>query len=165
MSPFSQRSFQYSILRSEVANVRSYRSIEGCIAYLTYPVLSGGIFVYSESHHYVLSGVLFIRRVPAMCYDFLVLVLSIVKLSKQPSKSSLGERLRAQGLLYFVIAAMAYIPPTVWTLHAALPVTILTHRYPQVFGFIGSTRMNAFFPVAAHNSTHPSYGGYHWEHW
>ena len=96
-----------------------------------------------------------------MCYDFLVLVLSIVKLSKQPSKSPLKERLRAQGLLYFVVAAMAYIPASVWTPRAALPVTTLTCLYPQIFAFLGSICMKAHFFVVARNLTHTRYREYH----
>lgn len=49
----------------------------------------------------------------ALCYDFVVMVLSIVKLSRQPSKSPLMKRLRAQGLVYFVVAVVTYITPTV----------------------------------------------------
>ena len=58
-----------------------------------------------------------------MCYDLLVLVLSTAKLSRQPSKSPLKERLLAQGLLYFAIATMANILPMVRTTHA--PFTII----------------------------------------
>lgn len=53
-----------------------------------------------------------------MCYDLLVLVLSIAKLSKQPSNSPLKERLRVQGLLYFAVAAVANVLPTVRTLRS-----------------------------------------------
>lgn len=60
-----------------------------------------------------------------MCYDFLVLILSIVKLSKQQSQSPLKERLRTQGVLYFAVAAIAYIPPTVWTLRTTFPANDL----------------------------------------
>ncbi|KAG9312725.1 hypothetical protein JVU11DRAFT_7152 [Chiua virens] len=53
----------------------------------------------------------------AMCYNFLVLILFIVKLSKQSSKKSLlKERLRSQHLLYFAIATMTNIPPTIFAL-------------------------------------------------
>jgi hypothetical protein len=54
-----------------------------------------------------------------MCYDLIVLVLSIVKLSRQSCKSPLKDRLRAQGLLYFAVATMANIPPIVCTPHAS----------------------------------------------
>lgn len=78
-----------------------------------------------------------------MCYDFLVLILSIVKLSTQPSKSRLGERLRAQGLLYFAVAAIAYILPTVWTLHHVTCCCHILIRCLQVFSFLNSTRMKS----------------------
>ena len=58
-----------------------------------------------------------------MCYDFFVLTLSTVKLSRQPSKSPLKERLRAQGLLYFVIATTANMLPMVCTPH--IPFTVI----------------------------------------
>lgn len=62
----------------------------------------------------------------ALIYDFLVLVLSTVGLSKRPSKSPLRKRLRAQGLVYFVIAVITYIPPAVGSLHSA-PCHIFNH--------------------------------------
>ena len=58
-----------------------------------------------------------------MCYDLLVLLLSVVKLSYEPSKSPLKERLRAQGILYFTVAAIANILPTVCTPPAPSAIT------------------------------------------
>ncbi|KAH0834159.1 hypothetical protein J3R83DRAFT_11464, partial [Lanmaoa asiatica] len=48
-----------------------------------------------------------------MCYDFLVFVLSVVGLSRQRSKSSLKKRLCTQGIFYFAVAGIFYIPPVV----------------------------------------------------
>ena len=49
-----------------------------------------------------------------MFYDLLVFLLSVVGLSREQSKSPLKGRLRAQGILYFAVAVIAYIPPSVW---------------------------------------------------
>ena len=79
-----------------------------------------------------------------MCYDLIVLVLSIVNLSRQSSKSPLKDRLRAQGLLYFAIATMANILPIVCT--ARVPFTTYTHHcYLQVFFSLGPNGMIALF--------------------
>ena len=64
-----------------------------------------------------------------MCYDLIVLVLSTVKLSRQPSKSPLKERLRTQGLLYFTVATMANILPMVCTLHVRHHLFIVIYRF------------------------------------
>jgi len=58
-----------------------------------------------------------------MCYDLLVLLLSVVKLSYEPSKSPLKERLRAQGILYFIVAAIANVLPMVCTPLAPSAIT------------------------------------------
>ena len=94
-------------------NFRSYGSNGVCVTYPIFPEMTPVVFLYSELDQYVLSEVLFIQCVVAMCYDFLALVLSIVKLSRQPSKSPLKERLRAQGLSYFAVVTVTCIPPMV----------------------------------------------------
>ncbi|KAI9567127.1 hypothetical protein HD554DRAFT_1026886 [Boletus coccyginus] len=83
-----------------------------CVTHFTQPGVTAGVYVYT------------------VCYDLLVLVLSVVKLSYQPSKSPLKEHLRAQGILYFTVAAIANIPP-------------------MVFAFLDSDGMIALFLVAS----------------
>ena len=48
-----------------------------------------------------------------MLFDLLVFILSVVGLSSQRSESPLKRRLRAQGILYFAVAVIVYIPPAV----------------------------------------------------
>ncbi|KAG8215902.1 hypothetical protein J3R82DRAFT_7872, partial [Butyriboletus roseoflavus] len=105
---------QWTILVINATTVKSLTSNGVCVMYLTQPAAAAGAYVYSEPRYCLQSGVLFIRFASAMCYDLIVFVLSVVKLSKQPS-DSLKERLRAQGLLYFAVVATANILPTVWT--------------------------------------------------
>lgn len=105
-------------------DIRSYASNGTCVTYLVHPAISAGILVFSGLHHHVFSGVPFIQCVPAVCYDFLVLILSIVKLSKRQPQSPLMERLRTQGLLYFAIAAAANILPMVWIPRTTLLVKV-----------------------------------------
>ncbi|KAF8551250.1 hypothetical protein OG21DRAFT_1499250 [Imleria badia] len=86
----------WTILVLDVVNIKAFRSNGACVIHITHPAVSSAVFMYTA------------------CYDFIVLVLSILKLSKEPSKSALKERLRAQGLSYFTIATMANILPTVF---------------------------------------------------
>lgn len=110
----------YYSLALDVANIKAFRSNGVCVVHLTHPAVSAGVFMYSKPH-FVQNRILLIRYVSAVCYDLTVLVLSILRLSKEPSKSALKERLRAQGLLYFAVATIANVLPTVWTLHVPLP--------------------------------------------
>ena len=57
--------------------------------------------------------VVFIRCVSAITLDLLVLVLSIVWLSSQRHEIPLKKRLRTQGIFYFAVAGIIYIPPMV----------------------------------------------------
>ncbi|KAF8547862.1 hypothetical protein OG21DRAFT_839423 [Imleria badia] len=83
------------VLALDAANLQAIGKND-CIIDITHPALNAAVFVYS------------------LCYDFLVLVLSIVGLSRQSSKSPLMKRLRAQGLVYFMVAVVTYIVPTVF---------------------------------------------------
>jgi hypothetical protein len=91
----------WTILALEAADFKAFRSNGVCIVQFMDPAVFAGAVVYT------------------MCYDLIVLVLSIVKLSRQSCKSPLKDRLRAQGLLYFAVATMANIPPIVCTPHAS----------------------------------------------
>jgi len=92
---------QWTILAIDVAYIKSSELDGACVVHDTNPALSALIFMYT------------------VCYDLLVLVLSIVKLSKQPSNSPLKERLRTQGLSYFAVAALANSFPTIFALMGA----------------------------------------------
>ena len=130
-------------------NLKPYILNGACVSYPMDLKFAAVVFLYSELHQCVLSEALFIRCVVAMCYDFLVLVLSIVGLSRQPSKSLLKERLRTQGLLYFAVVTVTCIPPTVWALHATSRVTN-THRYLQVLTlcfYRGRKIFSSLFPI------------------
>jgi len=86
----------WTILALDVANFKAFRSDRVCVVQSIHPAVNAGALVYTT------------------CYDLLVFVLSIVKLSRQPSKSPLNEHLRAQGLLYFAVATMANVLPMVF---------------------------------------------------
>ncbi|KAI9462119.1 hypothetical protein HD554DRAFT_1477289 [Boletus coccyginus] len=86
----------WTILITNMASIRASRLNEICVFHSVLPGVAVGAFLYT------------------MCYDFLVLLLSVVKLSCEPSKSPLKERLYAQGILYFIVAATTTITPTVF---------------------------------------------------
>lgn len=50
------------------------------------------------------------RRVKAVTYDLLVLVLLVVGLSRQQSECTLTKRLHSQGISYFIIVMLTFIP-------------------------------------------------------
>ncbi|KAF8452288.1 hypothetical protein L210DRAFT_2024675 [Boletus edulis BED1] len=108
---------QWIVLALDVANLRPTQIPGGCKIYITHREVNAAVLVYS------------------VCYDFLVLVLSIVALSRQRSKSPLIQRLRAQGFVYFVVAVVTYIPPTVFAFMgvnhvlAMTGITATTARY------------------------------------
>ncbi|KAI9462117.1 hypothetical protein HD554DRAFT_1476745 [Boletus coccyginus] len=87
----------WTILLTDSAFLRASKSNGVCVSYYTQPMVIAGVFVYT------------------MCYDLLVLLLTVVKLSYQPSKSPLKERLYAQGILYFTVAATVNLLPMVFT--------------------------------------------------
>ncbi|KAF8129015.1 hypothetical protein EV363DRAFT_1400260 [Boletus edulis] len=99
---------QWIVLALDVANLRPTQIPGGCKIYITHREVNAAVLVYS------------------VCYDFLVLVLSIVALSRQRSKSPLIQRLRAQGFVYFVVAVVTYIPPTVFAFMDVLAMTGIT---------------------------------------
>ncbi|KAI9567132.1 hypothetical protein HD554DRAFT_1027648 [Boletus coccyginus] len=86
----------WTILVTNTATVKASGLNGVCVIHYTQPAVTAGVYVYT------------------MCYDLLVLVLSVVKLSYQPSTSPLKERLRTQGILYFAVAAIINIPSTVF---------------------------------------------------
>ncbi|KAH0835765.1 hypothetical protein J3R83DRAFT_9603 [Lanmaoa asiatica] len=86
------------VLALDVTNLQATKLNGKCAVHVVRPEMNAIVFVYS------------------LCYDFLVLVLSIVGLSRRPSKSPLMKRLRTQGLVYFVVAVVTYIPPTAFAL-------------------------------------------------
>ncbi|KAI9462606.1 hypothetical protein HD554DRAFT_1452003 [Boletus coccyginus] len=96
MSSSVQSSSQHSNPGLGTATVKISWLNGVCVTHFTQPGVTAGVYVYT------------------VCYDLLVLVLSVVKLSYQPSKSPLKEHLRAQGILYFTVAAIANIPPMVF---------------------------------------------------
>ncbi|KAG6373700.1 hypothetical protein JVT61DRAFT_6374 [Boletus reticuloceps] len=97
---------QWIVLALDVANLHPTQIPGGCRIYITHQAVNAAVLVYS------------------VCYDFIVLVLSIVALSRQRSKSPLIQRLRAQGFVYFVVAVVTYIPPTVF---AFMDVNCMIH--------------------------------------
>ncbi|KAF8428921.1 hypothetical protein L210DRAFT_3114504 [Boletus edulis BED1] len=66
----------WSVLALDTVNIKSFRSNGACTIYLMHPAVSAGVFVYT------------------MCYDFLVFVLSIIKLSERTMQIS-SERVFA----------------------------------------------------------------------
>ena len=114
-----------TLLSLEVAASIRTVNIQGvCVVYLNYPQIDAAAIIYSGSNYYVQTGVVLIRRISAMFYDLLVLVLSVVGLSNERSESPLKRRLRAQGVLYFAVAVIAYIPLIVWVPYS--PRTVFT---------------------------------------
>ena len=115
----------HTLLSLEVAASIRTVNIQGvCVVYLNYPQIDAAAIIYSGSNYYVQTGVVLIRRISAMFYDLLVLVLSVVGLSNERSESPLKRRLRAQGVLYFAVAVIAYIPLIVWVPYS--PRTVFT---------------------------------------
>ena len=99
------------LLSLEVAASIRTINIQGvCVVYLNHPQIDIAAIIYSGSKYYVQTGAVLIQRIAAMFYDLLVLVLSVVGLSSERSESPLKRRLCAQGVLYFAVAVMAYIP-------------------------------------------------------
>ncbi|KAF8122316.1 hypothetical protein EV363DRAFT_1182992 [Boletus edulis] len=136
----------WTVLALDTVNIKSFRSNGACTIYLMHPAVSAGVFVYT------------------MCYDFLVFVLSIIKLSKEPCRSPLSECLRSQGLLYFAVAVVANILPTVCPSLAPFPIVYSSSS--TGFCFHWSSRYDHFlFVLPISNSIHTSYGGYHWQFW
>ncbi|KAH0835769.1 hypothetical protein J3R83DRAFT_9607 [Lanmaoa asiatica] len=127
----------WTILALGVANIKAFKSNGVCVVYLAQPTLSAGVFAYT------------------MCYDFLVFVLSIVKLSKEPSKSSLGEHLRSQGILYFVVAVTANIPPTVFAFLGSTSMVATTGSFAMTASTIVSCR--AVRSLLDLSTPHPSH--------
>jgi len=113
----------WTVLILDMANLRSWGSDGDCIVSLVHPSLGATLFVYT------------------MCYDFFVLVLSFIKLSKQSSKSPLTERLRTQGLLYFVVVALSYIPPTVFSFLDCAALLGITSSCALTASTIASSRV------------------------
>ncbi|KAG9312745.1 hypothetical protein JVU11DRAFT_7177 [Chiua virens] len=85
------------VLALDVANLEGMiRPGEGCVVHITHANVNATVFVYS------------------LCYDFIVLILTIVGLSRKKSKSPLITRLYSQGVMYFVVTVATYITPTVF---------------------------------------------------
>ncbi|KAG9312737.1 hypothetical protein JVU11DRAFT_7167 [Chiua virens] len=85
-----------TLLIIDWANIKATKSQGACVIYIQNPQVSAGVYVYTVS------------------YDFLALLLAVVKLSNQSSKSHFEERLRTQHLSYFVVAAVANVLPMVF---------------------------------------------------
>ena len=120
---FSPHSHPFSLEVS--ASIRTVNIQGVCVVYLNYPQLDAAALIYSGSGQHVQIGVVLTQCISAMFYDLLVLVLSVVGLSNERSESPLKRRLRAQGILYFVVAVIAYIPSMVWGFYP-LPRTVFS---------------------------------------
>jgi hypothetical protein len=94
-------------------NIKTINVDGVCEAYVNYPQIDAAALIYSGSNSYVQTGVVLIRCISATLYDLLVLVLLVVGLSSEQSESPLKRRLRAQGIVYFAVAVIAYIPSMV----------------------------------------------------
>lgn len=103
------------ILWLDVANLQGAQIGTRCVVVVARPALNGAVFIYCKSNW--LSGLLILDGAEALFLDFLVLVFATVGLSRQTSKSPLAKRLRAQGIVYFAVAMVTYIPPTVGPSH------------------------------------------------
>ncbi|KAN0080309.1 hypothetical protein V8E55_009875 [Tylopilus felleus] len=86
---------QWTLLVIDVTMISATEMDGVCQVHLRYPQMNAIAIMYSTF------------------FDLLVLVLSVVGLSSQRSESPLKRRLRAQGISYFAIAGLAYIPPVV----------------------------------------------------
>ncbi|KAF8555167.1 hypothetical protein OG21DRAFT_936775 [Imleria badia] len=73
-------------------------------------------------------------------FDLLVFILSVVGLSSQRSESPLKRRLRAQGISYFAVAVIVYIPPMVAALLDITPVYVLGSEIALTISTIVSSR-------------------------
>jgi len=78
-----------------VVNIKTINVDGVCEAYVNYPQIDAAALIYTT------------------LYDLLVLVLLVVGLSSEQSESPLKRRLRAQGIVYFAVAVIAYIPSMV----------------------------------------------------
>ena len=111
-----------SLLSLEVVmNIRTININGVCEVYYKYPQMDVATLIYSEFKLFIQTGVVLIESIQATFYDLLVFVLSAVRLSRERSKSPLKRRLRAQGILYFAAAVIAYIPPSVGSPYYPIP--------------------------------------------
>jgi len=71
----------------------------------------------------------------AASFDFIVMVLMAIRLSKIPGRSSLWHLLFRQGIIYFFVAFLANLLPAVFTLlslnrtHFFLPPNLRVNAY------------------------------------
>lgn len=131
------------VLPLDLANIRSYQVDGQCNVYLVHSAVNAAVFVYCESKTLV-QIVCSLQDTQALCYDFLVLVLSFARLSAQSSKSPFMKRLHAQGLLYFVVVVVTYVPPTV---SSRVPLLIISSFLTQVFAFLNVDRKIVSFKI------------------
>jgi hypothetical protein len=96
-----------------------------------------------------------------MCYELLVLVLFIVKLSKQPSKSLLEERCTLTRPPVFRFCGH-FRYSTNGLDSVAFLITNSSLSTFIYFGFLGSDGRMASF-VLLRNSTHAGYGEHEWQ--
>ncbi|KAF9218933.1 hypothetical protein BS17DRAFT_883169 [Gyrodon lividus] len=85
----------WTILVFGLTRIIAFMTEEGCNVVYADPTTTAVIFLYT------------------MIYDMLVLMFTIVGLSRKPSRSNLWKRLHRQGIAYFAIAFLANIVPMV----------------------------------------------------
>jgi hypothetical protein len=96
---------------------------EACVIDSAFPVFVGVNYVYSESSALIIylacCGDQAHYRITlnvAMLFDFIVLVLTTIGLLMSPARSSLWQLLFRQGVIYFVVACLANLVPTIFQL-------------------------------------------------
>jgi len=111
------------VLALDVANLRPFNIHGRCGVTMIHSEINAAVFLYS------------------MLFDFLVLVLSVVRLSRESSKSSsLVKRLRSQGIVYFVVSVITCIPPTIFSLMGVVELLSLTGFVAMTASTIASYR-------------------------
>jgi len=114
---------QWGILFHGIVAVRSKRShaVNACVDHAGPLVFVESMYLYSESDfsHYTVwpetrRSTLILSA--AMLFDFIVLVLTTIGLAMSPRRSSLWQLLFRQGIIYFLIAFVANLIPTMFFL-------------------------------------------------
>ncbi|KAH0834160.1 hypothetical protein J3R83DRAFT_11466 [Lanmaoa asiatica] len=113
---------QLSMLVYDVTTVRSIVVNGVCEVYINAPQMNAAALIYTT------------------CYDLLVFVLSVVGLSKQRSESPLKKRLYQQGIFYFAVAGIFYIPPVVFALLNNISLLLIFSNFAITASAIISSR-------------------------
>ena len=130
------------LLSLEVAMVRSININGVNQVYIDHPEVNAAAIIYSEMGCYAQCGIVFIPFIQATLFNLLVFVLSVVGLSSERFECPLKRRLRTQGILYFAVAGIVYIPPVVSPYSP--PPTGFSIIFRLLLSLVTAVRLNFF---------------------